>query len=86
MNECVAVDEEEQQDEGNDELTWYSYDMEDVDNMWKEACAKIVSFNGVYSNTMTLCPLDHWTLMTRTETSSRANLPAFLSRAFLLAQ
>jgi len=79
LNECVADDEEEQQDEGNDELTWYSYDMEDVDNMWKEACAEIVSFNGVCRNTMTLCPLDHCTLGDKNGTSSRANLPALLS-------
>ena len=45
MKECVSDDEEEQQDEGYDELT--SYDMEDVDNMWKEACALRLSYSTV---------------------------------------
>ncbi|KAK1741704.1 hypothetical protein QTG54_007277 [Skeletonema marinoi] len=49
FNECAADEEEEQQDEGDDAYNWYSYDVEDADEVEK-VCAKIVSFNGVYSN------------------------------------
>ena len=48
FNECAADEEEEQQDEDN-EYSWYDFDMEDADEN-EEACAKIVSFNGVYSH------------------------------------
>lgn len=50
INQCAATDEEEgEQDQGDDEYYWYSYDMEDADDAEK-VCAKIVSFNGEYSN------------------------------------
>lgn len=50
FNECTADDEEEeQQDQGDDAYTFYSYDIEDADDM-EEVCAKIVSFNIQYSN------------------------------------
>lgn len=49
FGECAASEEEEQQGEANDAYSWYSYDMEDADEI-EEACAKVVSFNGKYTN------------------------------------
>lgn len=49
FNACAADDDEEQQDEGDDAYNWYSYDLEDADEL-DQVCAKIVSFRGEYSN------------------------------------
>mmetsp|Transcript_23447 Transcript_23447/g.34794 ORF Transcript_23447/g.34794 Transcript_23447/m.34794 type:complete len:628 (-) Transcript_23447:90-1973(-) len=51
FNDCAAESEEEegQQEETDDAYSWYSYDMEDADEI-DQVCAKIASFNGEYSN------------------------------------
>jgi len=51
FDDCAAESEEEegQQEETDDAYSWYSYDMEDADEIDK-VCAKIASFNGEYSN------------------------------------
>lgn len=47
FQECAA--DEEQQDEGDDAYNWYSFDVENADEI-EEVCAKVISFNGEYSN------------------------------------
>ena len=47
FDECVA--DEQQQNGGDDAYNWYSFDMETADEI-EEVCAKMVSFNGQYSN------------------------------------
>jgi len=51
FDDCAAESEEEegQQEETDDAYSWYSYDMEDADEI-DQVCAKIASFNGEYSN------------------------------------
>jgi len=52
ISECAADEEEVQQGEADDAdnaYSWYTYDMEDADEL-EQACAKVVSFNGKYTN------------------------------------
>ncbi len=49
FDDCAVEQEEQQQDEADDEYSWYSYDMEDADEIG-DVCAKVASFNGDYSN------------------------------------
>lgn len=49
FDDCAAQEEVQQQDETDDEYSWYSYDMEDADGIG-DVCAKVASFNGEYSN------------------------------------
>jgi hypothetical protein len=46
--ECAA-EEEAQQGDVDDAYSWYSYDLENADEI-EQACAKVVSFNGKYTN------------------------------------
>ena len=48
FSDCAAAEEEEQEDEADEDYSWYSYDMEDADDI-EETCAKVVSFNGNYA-------------------------------------
>jgi hypothetical protein len=49
FSDCASAQEEEQEqeDEADEDYSWYSYDMEDADDI-EETCAKVASFNGEY--------------------------------------
>jgi hypothetical protein len=53
FSDCAAAQEEEQEqeqeDEADEDYSWYSYDIEDADDI-EETCAKVVSFNGNYAH------------------------------------
>ena len=53
FSDCAAAEEEEQdeeqeEEEADEDYSWYSYDMEEADDIEK-TCSKVVSFNGVYT-------------------------------------
>lgn len=53
FSDCAAAEEEEQdeeqeEEEADEDYSWYSYDMEEADDI-EETCSKVVSFNGEYT-------------------------------------